>query len=344
MSYLETEMKSLLDRGLPFDKYRNKTFMITGATGLIGSLLVKSLLFLNKSENLNLKVVAVVRNQEKARIVYKDYEGSALYFTRVNFGVEPVIYNEGVDYIVHCASVTTSKLMISQPVETIITAVNGTEDILRFAKEKKASIIYISSMEVYGQIDTGDKVKETQLGYIDLFNPRSCYPESKRMCEILCTAYASEYDLDVKMARLAQTFGVGIMPEENRVFAQFARSVINREDIVLHTDGSSEGNYVYTIDAIAAILLLLTEGVAGEAYNISNEECHMTIKDMALLVKDKIANNEINVVIDHPNDNMGYAPDVKLFLDSSKIMKLGWKAEIDLEEAYKRMINWMTQS
>lgn len=72
----------------------------------------------------------------------------------------------------------------------------------------------------------------------------------------------------VRIARLAQTFGVGVLPTENRVFMQFARSVMNNQDIVLHTKGKSEGNYVYTFDAIAGILLLLTNGGLGEAYNI----------------------------------------------------------------------------
>lgn len=163
------------------------------------------------------------------------------------------------------------------------------------------------------------------------------------MCECLCNAYASQHGLDVKSARLAQTFGAGILPTENRVFAQFARSAMNGEDIVLHTTGESEGNYVYTSDAIRAILMLLVSGTSGEAYNIANEESHTTIRKMAEFVADKIAGNEIRVVMDIPEDgtSLGYAPPVKMWLDASKMRALGWEPTVGMEEAYKRMISWM---
>ena len=163
------------------------------------------------------------------------------------------------------------------------------------------------------------------------------------MCECLCTAYAAQYGLNVVSARLAQTFGAGILPTEGRVFAQFAKSAVNGEDIVLHTTGESEGNYVYTADAIRAILLLLTEGKSGEAYNIANEESHITIRHMAELVAEEIADNKIKTIIDIPEDSasLGYAPPVKMWLDASKMQNLGWKPNVGLIEAYRRMICWM---
>ena len=187
------------------------------------------------------------------------------------------------------------------------------------------------------------KTGEQDYGYIDISSVRSCYPEGKRMCECLCTAYASQYGLNVKSARLAQTFGPGILPTENRVFAQFARSAMNGQNIVLHTMGTSEGNYVYTRDAVKAIIMLLTEGSAGQSYNIANEKSHMTIRQMAELVVNEIADNKIQVVIDVPKDNssLGYAPGVKMWLDASKIRALGWQPEVDLAESYRRMIKWM---
>ena len=251
---------------------------------------------------------------------------------------------ENCDFIIHAAAVTTSKLMVSQPVDNIKTAVNGTDKMLKFAVDKKcSSFVYISSMEIYGQPFTEGKTAEQDLGYIDIASVRSCYPEGKRMCECLCTAYASQYGLNVKSARLAQTFGPGILPTENRVFAQFARSAMNGQDIVLHTMGTSEGNYVYTRDAVKAIIMLLTEGMSGQAYNIANEDSHMTIRQMAELVAKEIADNQIKVVIDIPKDNrsLGYAPGVKMWLDASKMKSLGWNPEVDLVESYRRMMKWM---
>ena len=163
------------------------------------------------------------------------------------------------------------------------------------------------------------------------------------MCECLCNAYAAQYGLDVKSARLAQTFGAGILPTENRVFAQFARSAVKGDDIVLHTTGESEGNYVYTADAIRAILLLLAKGESGEAYNIANEQSHTTIRNMAELVAEQIAGGAIRVVLDIPQDasSLGYAPPVKMWLDASKMRALGWEPTVGLADAYRRMIRYM---
>ena len=339
------DFKRVADSDLPFEEFRNSSFLITGATGLIGSLLVRTLLYCNRVHDLKLKIYAVVRNVEKARGIF-GADTAELEYVVADLAGDEVEGSFDCDYVIHAAAVTTSKLMVSDPVGTIRTAIDGTEKLLKLAVEKKAkSFVYISSMEVYGQPKTEGKTAEKDLGYIDIGTVRSCYPEGKRMCECLCNAYASQYGLNVKSARLAQTFGAGILPTENRVFAQFAKSAMNGEDIVLHTTGESEGNYVYTADAVRAILLLLVKGASGEAYNIANEESHTTIRNMAELVAEKIAGNVIRVVLDIPEDgsSLGYAPPVKMWLDASKMRALGWKPEVSLTDSYRRMIAYMKE-
>lgn len=339
------DFKRVAESDLPFEEFRNRSFLITGATGLIGSLLVRALLYCNRVHDLKLKIYAVVRNVEKARGIF-GADTAELEYVVADLAGDEVEGSFDCDYVIHAAAVTTSKLMVSDPVGTIRTAIDGTEKLLKLAVEKKAkSFVYISSMEVYGQPKTEGKTAEKDLGYIDIGTVRSCYPEGKRMCECLCNAYASQYGLNVKSARLAQTFGAGILPTENRVFAQFAKSAMNGEDIVLHTTGESEGNYVYTADAVRAILLLLVKGASGEAYNIANEESHTTIRNMAELVAEKIAGNVIRVVLDIPEDgsSLGYAPPVKMWLDASKMRALGWKPEVSLTDSYRRMIAYMKE-
>ena len=339
------DFKRVAESNLPFEEFRNRSFLITGATGLIGSLLVRALLYCNRVHDLKLKIYAVVRNVEKARGIF-GADTAELEYVVADLAGDEVEGSFDCDYVIHAAAVTTSKLMVSDPVGTIRTAIDGTEKLLKLAVEKKAkSFVYISSMEVYGQPKTEGKTAEKDLGYIDIGTVRSCYPEGKRMCECLCNAYASQYGLNVKSARLAQTFGAGILPTENRVFAQFAKSAMNGEDIVLHTTGESEGNYVYTADAVRAILLLLVKGASGEAYNIANEESHTTIRNMAELVAEKIAGNVIRVVLDIPEDGsaLGYAPPVKMWLDASKMRSLGWEPEVSLTDSYRRMIAYMKE-
>ena len=338
---LAEDFDSIAHSDLPWEAFRGCSFVVTGATGLVGSLLVRALLYGDKVHDLGLKVYALVRNVEKANRIYGV---DAPEYIVADLATDEISGDFGCDYVIHAAAVTTSKLMVSDPVGTIRTAIDGTEKMLKLAVEKKAkSFVYISSMEVYGQPKTDGKTAEKDLGYIDINTVRSCYPEGKRMCECLCNAYAAQYGLDVKSARLAQTFGAGILPTENRVFAQFARSAVKGDDIVLHTTGESEGNYVYTADAVRAILMLLEKGESGEAYNIANEESHTTIRDMAQLVAEQIAGGAIKVVLDIPEDasSLGYAPPVKMWLDASKMRALGWQPTGGLADAYRRMISYM---
>lgn len=323
-------------------QYRDSTVWITGATGFVGSHLTKLFLYANQELDCHIHVVAMARSREKARGLYGDFlEGRELELYPGDV-TDPVCYPGRVDYIFHTASVTASKTMVEQPVQTIHTAYQGTKNMLELAREKQCrGVVYVSSMEVYGiPQENPDCVQEKDLGYLDLRNVRSSYPEGKRICECLCTAYHSEHRVPVRIARLAQTFGAGVLPGDNRVYAQFAKSVIGGKDIVLHTDGQSEGNYCYIRDVMTALLLLGVCGEAGEAYNVVNESCHRKICEMAELVAQKVADGRIKVVYDIPENvsALGYAPKVRMRLSGQKLSALGWRPEVDLVEAYKRMI------
>lgn len=338
----QEDLELIANSGINFDMYDHKTVFITGATGLVGSVLVKALLCVNRLKNYHIQIVAAVRNREKAEKIYGDLlerENLKLYIGDI---LEPVECAYDVDYIFHTASVTTSRTMVEHPVMTIETSYQGTRNILELARKKHAAgVVYVSSMEVYGTPDsTLEYVEEKDLGYIDLANVRSSYSEGKRICECLCTAYASEYQIPVRVARLAQTFGAGILESDNRVYVQFAKSAIEGQDIVLHTDGTSEGNYCYIRDAIKALLLLGYSGENGEAYTVVNEDTHMQIREMAAMVAEKIADGKIKVIFDIPESALkyGYAPSVKMRLSGAKMRSLGWHPEVDLSEMYERMI------
>jgi dTDP-glucose 4,6-dehydratase len=215
---------------------------------------------------------------------------------------------------------------------------------LDFAKEKNVTaFVYLSSMEVFGITDTRlQEVKETDYGYIDILNPRSSYSESKRLCECLCACYAQEYGLPIKIARLTQVLGAGVDYHDSRVAAQFARCVIEGENIVLKTEGKTLRPVIYTADAVAGIFTVLLQGISGEAYTIANKETAVSIRETAEMIAQKIADNKISVVfdIDVPAE---YAPNLNLNLNTTKLEGLGWKAEIGLEAAYRNMIESMRE-
>ena len=342
-SFLQEDLEHIADSNVPMEELKGSSILVTGATGLVGSQMVRALACMNRLKQTDIHILALVRSPEKAHHIYGDLldrkdielvQGDLMCGLKVD---------GRVDYIIHGAAVTASRTMVTEPVNTIMTAIDGTRNVLELAREKNIrAMVYLSSMEVYGKWDGSSEVTEDKMGYVDPLAVRSNYPEGKRMCENMCVAYLTQYQVPVRIARLAQTFGAGILPGENRVFAQFARSAMNGTDIVLHTKGLSEGNYCYTADTIRALLTLLVKGKNGEAYNISNEENHTTIADMAEFAAEKLAGGKIRVVFDIPQSNtFGYAADTKMKLSAAKMRNLGWEPQYNLEQCYRRMMGSM---
>ena len=325
-----------------FSVLKNSSVFITGSTGLIGSQLVLFLDYLNQTQNNKIIIYALVRSKEKAKQVFDDA------FERVNCIYGDVLklpeFKEQIDYVIHGASITSSKSFVEKCVETIDIAVNGTMNLLRFSKEKNVkSFVYLSSMEAFGITDGKDEVRERDLGYIDILSPRSSYMESKRMCENLCVCFASEYKVPAKMIRLTQTFGAGINYNDTRVAAYFARCVLEKNNIVLKTKGDTKRPILYTSDAISAILTVLLKGENTQVYTAANPETFATIRETAEMIVDKIAKNEINVEYDLNEALKEYAPNLNLNLNVDKLCSLGWKPIVGLKTAYERLIEGMKE-
>lgn len=315
--------------------------LITGATGLVGSILTKTFVTLNEQNAANIKVYALVRDLDKARTVFEDLlEQNQLVLIHGDV-TEALRFDFDVDYIFHTASVTASKTFVTQPVETIMTSVQGTRNVLEYARKTKLkSMVYLSSMEAYGITDSSlESIHESNLGYIDILSVRSSYSEGKRICECLCSAYAAEYGVPVKIARLAQTFGAGTSVNDGRAFAQFTKACMNGDNIVLHTHGNSVGNYCYTTDAVRALIMILLHGDNSQAYNIVNERTTMLIREVACLVSEILTGGKSKIIFDIPDSALtyGYAPDVTMRLSADKLRALGWKPNVDLPEMFQRL-------
>ena len=310
-----------------------KSVLITGASGLVGSMLVRTLC----AAPVEITVIAHVRNEQKARSMFGNLPVSYC----VGDVTAPICYEGAVDYILHTASVTASKAFVTQPVQTLMTAIDGTKNLLEFARQKQVrGMVYVSSMEAYGITDPKlERITERDLGYIDILSVRSSYSEGKRICECLCAAYAAEYGVPVKIARLAQTFGAGVSFDDGRVFAQFTKSCLAGTDIVLHTAGKSMGNYCYTADAVRGLLTVLLKGENANAYTVVNPSTSMQIREVAQLVSDTLTGGKTRIIFDIPESALtyGYAPDVTMRLSADKLMALGWQPEVDLPEMFRRL-------
>ena len=335
---LANDISSFSETFAHYRELQGRHLLITGATGLIGSILTKCLLTLNKKHKLGMHITCPVRNPEKAGKMFAENNG-CIEFPPVELErIEELCPASPVDYVVHLAAPTASKFFVEKPVETFNAVVNGTEAMLRLSRRLQVkNFIYVSSLEVYGSIlDDTTAVTEDMQGYINPIDTRSSYPLGKRAAECLCHCYFREFGLHTTIARLAQTFGAGVSKDDNRVFAQFARSAVNHQDIILHTSGELSRVYCYTTDAVSALLHIMLFGQAGEAYNVANPNSYISVKDMACFIQKNFAHDIAVKTI--PQEGCGYSPTTKLRLDISKIRNLGWQPQIGLKEMFGRLI------
>ena len=327
-------------------KFNDKAIYITGVSGFIGSLLAKTFLCYNRMKSGNVKIYGLARNKDKIKKIF----GDNLNNDKLVFIYEDIVNIKGlpedINYVFHCASVTQSKKFVNEPVETINTAYIGCKNILEFGNSVDIEgIVYLSSLEVYGYVKDGLMgIKENDFGYIDINNVRSSYSEGKRICECLCNSYAKEYNLPVKIARLTQTFGAGIEYNDSRVFAEFAKCIIEKRDIILHTEGKTVRNYCYSSDAIVALLYIALYGEKGEAYNVANKETLISIKEMAEMLIKEFANGKTKLIYEIEKlEKFGYNQEIQINLNTEKLEKLGWKSTIYLKEMYRRLIESMSK-
>jgi len=324
---------------LEWDRLKNKSILITGAAGLIGTFLVDLLMYRNNKYNDGITIYAVGRNKEKALSRFKEYFDSR-FFVYIQQDIQnPIEINVSVDYIIHGASNTHPIAFSTEPINTLLTCVLGTKFILDFSSiHHVRRTLFISTGEVYG-VNRGDvdSFSEDYCGYIDCNIARSCYPEGKRAAESLCQAYIKEKNIDIVIARCCHFYGPTMTDEDSRVIAQFIRNAVNKENIVLKSKGDQLFSYCYVADICTALLVLLLNGKNGEAYNISDNNCNLSLLEIANILSD-YTNRKI--IFDTPSmaESTGYSKATKRLLDSSKLQKLEWSPMYPIKEGIVRTV------
>lgn len=341
-AYIEC-LKTVINTNLPWDKLHDKTVLVTGASGLIGTFLCDVLMQLNDSIKLNCKVIAIGRSREKLNKRFNAYTDNQIFIS-ISQDVTKTICDElqncPVDYIFHLASNTHPVSYATQPIATIVTNVNGTNNLLSFAVEHGTKrFVFASSVEVYGE-NRGDAdcFDEKYCGYIDSNTLRAGYPESKRVCEALCQSYISEKKLDVVIPRLSRVYGPTMLLSDTKALSQFIKNAIEQKDIILKSEGNQFYSYTYVADAVSALLYCMFFGNCGEAYNIADKNSNIKLKDLAAICADI---SGTKVLFEKPNDieKSGFSKATKAVLNAVKLEELGWSANWNLQKGLEKTIS-----
>ena len=320
---------------LPWEKLAGRTLLLSGATGLIGSCLVDTLMRRNISLGLNCRIVALGRSGERARKRFAQYWDSPLFTFAACDINEPLSLGLKADYVLHLASNTHPLQYATDPVGTIMTNIRGLGNMLEYARDCGSGVrfAFASSNEVYGE-NRGDVelFGESYCGYIDCNTLRAGYPESKRCGEALCQAYARQYGLDVVIPRFTRSFGPTLLPSDTKALSQFLRNAVAGENIVLKSEGRQYYSYTYVADAVSGLLHILLLGESGLAYNIADVSCDVTLRDLASAIAG-ICGTEVVFELPSAVEAAGFSKATKARLDSSRLRALGWKPLFDLHTA-----------
>ena len=342
---IHADMEEIYARGYEWNELDNQSILVTGAYGMLASYLVFFLIFLHECKNIKIDIFIQGRSAQKARKRFGDY----LDAPYVHFIQDDILSEDGgdipnVDYIVHSAGISNPRLYSTNPVEVIEPNVIGTHRLLKNSIGKKLKgFLLFSSGDIYGKVSDAQNITEETFGAMDPLDGHSCYGESKRLAETLCASFFREYGIRTIIARIGHTYGPTMDVENDpRVFASFMKSILKGEDIVLHSDGTAKRPFCYIADAIAAYVLLLLKGEGGEAYNVTNTEQFLSIREVAEIVS-TIPKKSVAVRCKeraHEDTYQVNAINVDNKPIESKLVALGWKHPIGAHEGFLRTYNY----
>ena len=335
--------KSDIDKALEvlpeLAELRGKTVLITGASGLICSAVVDILIRYNKKSDEKIRIIVVGRNRNKMIARFGELiDDGELIFIKTDFSLPVDSDSLNADYIIHGAGNAYPESIVREPVETMTGNINGMKALLDSARLNGTKrVLYVSSSEVYGKQEKDDAYSETEYGYIDPLNFRNSYSIGKLATETLCRSYLEEYGVDTVIVRPGHIYGPTASKSDNRVSSMWAYDASNGIDIVMKSDGMQLRSYCYCVDCASAMLKVLLLGKSGEAYNISNRNSIISIKQMAETIA---AKSGVELKMELPNDEekKGFNPMKNSSLNSDKIEALGWKALFSADEGFDHTI------
>lgn len=322
-------------RNLPWEKLSGCNILVTGATGLIGSCLVDVLM---TNPNKDYRVYALGRNEKRAQARFMQFKDESSFHFLLGDVTLPLDSDVPFHFIIHAASNGSPNFFANNPVEVMKANLFGVSNLMEYGLgHDMKRFLYVSSGEVYG-VNDASLLDESSYGFVDILNTRSCYPSSKRAAETLAMCYAGEYGADVVVARPCHTYGPHFTESDNRVYAQFIRNVLNRDDIVLKSAGTQYRSWCYVDDCVSALLYILLKGQNGEAYNIADKSSVVTIRELAEMIA-HIAGRKVMMQIPSDSEKKGFTPIKRAVFDTAKLEALGWTVSGTLEEKLRRTVD-----
>lgn len=312
------------------DSFEGKRVLVTGGAGFIGSWLCDVLLAFRAK-------VTAIDDLSTGRMKNIDHltKNSSFDFTKSD--VCKFKSSEKFDFIFHMAGHASPDEYQAHPIETLQTSALGTFSMAELARKNDSTLLFASTSEVYGDPEL-IPTSEIYWGKVNPIGPRSCYDEGKRFAEALLMAFSKQYELDVRLPRIFNSYGPRLREDGlyGRAMSRFILQAITDQPITIYGDGKQTRSFCYIIDTVIGLMLLTTTQKAkGKVVNIGSAQ-EKTILELATKIKE-ITKSRSEVTY-HPlpkDDPKRRCPDI------TKLEELvGWKPNIVFEEGLKRTITW----
>ena len=296
--------------------------IVTGGAGFLGSNLVERLLKLGH------EVIVIDNYKTGTPKNLAQIKNSNLKILERNV-VEEI--NIDADFIFNFACPASPVHYQSDPIDTLKTNVLGMMSVLEHARKYDSIVIQSSTSEVYGDPEQNPQVEE-YWGNVNPIGIRSCYDEGKRAAETLCSDYARQFSVDVRVARIFNTYGPNMAKNDGRVVSNFILQALSNEPITIFGDGKQTRSFCYVDDLISGIILLSQKKVFGPI-NLGNpiEQTVLSLAEKIIQLTDSKSKITIH---DLPEDDpKTRKPDI-----SRANQILGWKPEVNLETGLNHTI------
>jgi UDP-glucuronate decarboxylase len=302
--------------------------LITGGAGFIGNHLCRKLLA-------DGHVIICLDNLFTGRLENIQDMIDNPNFTFINHNMIDPIYFE-VDQIYHLACPASPPAYQRDPIYTIKTGVLGTMNALEIAKQANARLLLTSTSEVYGDPSISPQVEE-YWGNVNPIGVRSCYDEGKRISETLAVEYNKVHKVEVRIARLFNTYGPNMDKDDGRVVSNFINQCLENKDITIYGDGTQTRSFCYVDDTVNGLVRLMNNDVTIGPINIGNPH-EITVKELAVIIKNMTKNDSNIIYVELPSDDpMKRKPDIT---KANRI--LGWEPKIQLTIGLEKTIEYFS--